>query len=150
MLLVTDGDEMEKKNPSEDYIRMICSLYNDRYDDREEDSAPGGEDWKPGQTANHTSLAAFQKELRDQQGVELSTCKLRKILITGGCWTTERSREVQILFDQYKSIRKVAEVLGVSDALVTMYLPYGKVVYDLEEKSSGAKRTERWREKKRG
>ena len=57
---------------------------------------------------------------------------------------------MQILFDQYKSIRKVAEVLGVSDALVTMYLPYGKVVYDLEEKSGGAKRTERWREKKRG
>ena len=141
---------MIKKNPSEDYIRKICDLYNDRYDDREEDSAPGGDDWKPGQTANHTSLAAFQKVLRDQHGVELSTCKLRKILITDGCWSTERSREVQILFDQYKSIRKVAEVLGVSGALVTMYLPYGKVVYDLEEKSGGAKRTERWREKKRG
>ena len=33
-LLVTEGDEMEKKNPSEEYIRMICDLYNDRYDDR--------------------------------------------------------------------------------------------------------------------
>jgi hypothetical protein len=28
-----------------------------------------------------------------------------------------------------------------------MYLPYEKVVYDLEEKSSGAKRMQRWREK---
>ena len=141
---------MEKKNPSEDYIRMICSLYNDRYDDREEDSAPGGEDWKSGQTANHTSLAAFQKVMRDQYGVELSTCKLRKILITGGCWTTDRSREVARLYDQLHSIRRVAEALGVTEALVTMYLPYGKVVYDLDEKSGGAKRTERWREKKRG
>ncbi len=141
---------MEKKNPSEEYIRMICSLYNDCYDDREEDSAPGGEDWKPGQTANHTSLVSFQKVLRDQHGVELSTCKLRKILITGGCWTTERRREVARLYDQLHSIRRVAEALGVTEALVTMYLPYGKVVYDLEEKSSGAKRTERWREKKRG
>ena len=76
-LLVTEGDEMEKKNPSEDYIRMICGLYDDRYDDREEDSAPGGEDWKPGQTANHTSLVSFQKVLRDQHGVELSTCTHR-------------------------------------------------------------------------
>ena len=43
-LLVTEDDEMEKENPSEEYIRMICGLYDDRYDDREEDSAPGGED----------------------------------------------------------------------------------------------------------
>ena len=34
---------MENKNPSEEYIRMICALYDDRYDDREEYSAPGGE-----------------------------------------------------------------------------------------------------------
>lgn len=42
---------------------------------------------------------------------------------------------------------KVAKVLGLSETLVKTYLPYGKVVYDLEEKSGNAKRVERWREK---
>ena len=28
--------------PSDDYISFICSLYNDVYDDRIEDTKPGG------------------------------------------------------------------------------------------------------------
>ena len=34
------------KNPTTEYISFICKLYNDRYDDREENTAPparGGE-----------------------------------------------------------------------------------------------------------
>ena len=50
---------MEKVNPSDDYIRMICSLYGDHYDDREEDSVPGGKEWVPGEKSNHTSLVAL-------------------------------------------------------------------------------------------
>ncbi len=33
-----------------------------------------------------------------------------------------------------------------SAALVIMYLPYEKTVYDLEDKSGGARRTQHWRE----
>jgi len=141
-----DGRRREKKNPSDDFIEQICSLYNDNYDDREEDSSIGGDDWAPGKMALHTSLAAFQKEL-EEYGIKLSTSKIRKILITGGCWTTERSREVGELYEKYGSVAKVAKVLGLSETLVKTYLPYGKVVYDLEEKSGNAKRVERWREK---
>ena len=32
---------------------MICRLYGDRYDDREEDSRPGEESWIPRQKARH-------------------------------------------------------------------------------------------------
>ena len=142
---MTDHRRKEKKNPSQDYIDLICTLYGDRYDDREEDSRPGGEDWVPGEKAMHTSLAAFQKEL-EERDIKLSTAKIRKILITGGCWTTERSREVQALYEKLGSVKKVAKALGLTEPLVTMYLPYEKVVYDLEEKSGAAKPTQRWRE----
>lgn len=144
-----DGRRREKKNPSADFINQICSLYNDIYDDREEDSSIGGEDWAPGKMANHTSLNSFQKELEEGYGIKLSTAKIRKILITGGCWTTERSREVAELYEKYGSVAKVAKELGLSETLVKTYLPYGKVVYDLEEKSGNARRVERWREKRR-
>lgn len=137
-----------KNTPSQEYIKQICDLYGDVYDDREEDSAPGGLDWQPGVKANHTSLQQFQHTLDQEYNIKLSTAKIRKILISGGCWTTERSREVAELFEKYGSVARVAEELDVSDALVTMYLPYEKTVYDLEDKSGGAKRTEKWRERR--
>lgn len=143
-----DGRRRERKNPSADFINQICNLYDDVYDDREEDSSIGGDDWAPGEKANHTSLAAFKKELEDY-GYNLSTAKIRKILITGGCWTTERSREVADLYAKYKSVAKVAMELGLSETLVKTYLPYNKVVYDLDDKSGNAKRVERWREKRK-
>ena len=126
---------------------LFRSLYADIYDDREENSSIGGEDWAPGKMALHTSLAAFQKELEEGYGIKLSTAKIRKILITGGCWTTERSREVGELYEKYGSIARVAEELQLSETLVKTYLPYNKVVYDLEDKSGNARRVERWREK---
>ena len=143
----TDGRRREKKNPSADFIEQICTLYNDIYDDRDEDSSIGGDNWAPGQKANHSSLNSFQKELEEGYGIKLSTSKIRKILITGGCWTTERSREVGKLFEKYKSVSRVAKELGLSETLVKTYLPYNKVVYDLEDKSGNARRVERWREK---
>lgn len=144
-----DRRRKEKNDPSRDFIERICDLYGDTYDDREEDSKPGGENWVPGKEANHTSLAAFQKMLQEN-GIELSTAKIRKILITGGCWSTERSREVASLYDKYGSVKRVSEILKVSEALVNMYLPYEKAVYDLEEKSGNAKRIARWRMERHG
>ncbi len=137
-----------KRDPSKDFIQQICDLYGDRYDDREEDSKPGGVHWVPGEKANHQSLAAFKKELFDLYGIDLSTGKIRKILITGGLWTTERSREVAKLFEQYGNISQVAKALGVTEALVAMYLPYERTVYDLEDKTGNAKRIERYKERK--
>ena len=143
-----DKRQKGRNDPSQNYITFICSLYGDYYDDREEDSSLGGADWEPGKKAMHTSLEAFRIKLQDVHEIKLSTAKIRKILISGGLWTTERSREVAALFNEFNSVDKVAARLGVTPELVTMYLPYEKVVYDLEEKSGNAKRAARWREKK--
>ena len=78
-----------KKTPSQEYVALICRLYGDKYDDREEDSKIRGLDWEPGVKASHKSMAAFQKELEEVHGIHLSRTKLQKILITGNCWTTE-------------------------------------------------------------
>ena len=143
----TDSRKKTKQDPGSEFIAFVCSLYPDSYDDREEDSRPGGADWIPGEKAQHMSLAAFQKMLRDVHNIILSTAKIRKILITGGCWSTERSRAVAELYERYGSISRVAKELIVSEPLVTMYLPYEKTVYDLAEKSGNAKRIQQWRKK---
>ena len=144
-----------KSNPSRDYVDMICRLYGDVYDDREEDSRFGGENWVPGIKALHRSLNSFQKDLEKKYGVKLSRTKLQKILITGGCWTTERSREIQDMYEKYRlkmtskeAVKKIAQELEISTVSVHINLPYEKVVYDLEEKSSNARRIARHRMKK--
>ena len=157
--------------PSEDFIRQICSLYGDVYDDRIEDSRPpaageakrdAGEDWVPGQIAAHKSLTYFKEELAGQ-GIHLSTSKIKKILITGGCWTTERSRQIAGLYDSCTrpeaaggmglapdaAVRRIAAELGVSTVTVSVNLPYQSVVYKLEKRSKNAERCARYKQRKK-
>ena len=153
------------------YIQEICGLYADHYDDRIEDSRPptagkkngqaekrlAGEDWEPGIQAGHKSLSVFQKELAEKHGICLSTSKIRKILVSGGCWTTERSREVQALYNELtqsrlginpeKVVELISEKLGISKVSVDVNLPYINGVNCLETKSKNAVRCARYREK---
>ena len=149
---------------------MICSLYDSSYDDRIENTSPPtagdnprtpGEDWMPGTTADHKSLIAFQRELK-QQGINLSTSKIKKILITGGLWTTETSRTIQALYSSYTApsnkggggldpadaVKRIAEELEISVVTLSVNLPYSTVVYNLENRSSNAKRCARYKERK--
>ena len=146
--------------PGEEYVAYICRIYGDVYDDREEDSRIRGLDWVPGVKAGHKSIAAFQKELEEVHGIRLSRTKIQKILVTGGCWTTERSREIREMYEAYTSpggkgmapeaaVRAIAGHLGLSRVSVIINLPYGKGVYDLEDKSENAKRIEKCRARKR-
>ena len=166
-------------NPSNEYIKHICDLYNDYYDDRIEESNPptagnnpktAGEDWRPGVLAAHKSLVAFQKEL-EEEGIRLSTSKIKKILVTGGCWTTARSRQVQELYDRYtkegvrdeddpdtagkiltaaEAVERISKELRISKVSVSVNIPYQDVVYKLEQRSKNAIRCARYRQKKRG
>ena len=164
--------QMATDPTSEAFIQKICLLYGDRYDDRLEDSRPptagkkngwtdkreAGEDWMPGMSAGHKSLSAFQKELAKKHGIRLSTSKIRKVLISGGVWSTERSREVQALFveltkvapgvDPEQVVGIISKKLGVSKPTVVMNLPYINGVNRLEPKSKNAARCARYREKK--
>lgn len=149
-------------NPSKDFINRICHLYGDTYDDREEDSSPGGLDWRPGQKSMHKSLGVFQREL-DELGIKLTTGKIKKILITGGCWTTERTREVGLLYEtlttaeseggqglsHQAAVDAISSELELSVGMICMSLPYNRVVYTLDDKSSNAKRCDRSREKRK-
>ena len=140
--------------PSEEYITYICSLYGDSYDDREEDSKPKGKDWTPGGSAAHKSLSAFQKELEGKR-IKLSRTKLQKILISGGHWSTERSRAIGRMYKEARkegmspkaAMKKISVELRISTVAVNINLPYEKVVYKLAQKSRNAQRIEKCRGK---
>ena len=164
----------KESNPvSVAFIRQICDMYGDCYDDRIEDSRPPsaglkngktdkrepGQDWQPGLTACHKSLSAFQRELKENHGIKLSTSKIRKILISGGRWTTERSREIQGLYAELTrsgsdispecAVNVISKRLGVSEATVVVNLPYINGVNCLELKSKNADRCAKYRARRK-
>ncbi len=87
----------------------------------------------------------------------LNPIKVRKLLITAGVYKSEAAEKVQDTFEEYRetqnykeAIRSTANILNLSKASVTSYLPYQKGVYfpstaEKEKISVGAERQRRYR-----
>lgn len=143
---------------TEELIKTACSLFGEPYDDRASStslfSSPHGQ--KP----EHTSLRTVAEEM------EISTVKVRKLLISGGFYSTVTSRKVQELYDNARAdylkqgkcpsqaeklaVIKVSQQTHLGRASVYSYLPFKNDAYGLEEKSPAAIRQKRYRERKKG
>lgn len=92
---------------------------------------------------NGVSVRALAKQMG------LSPMKTRKILITGGCYATDLSTEIEALYKDGKTISQIAELLNTTPANVNSYLPYERIIYGMEERSVEADRQARYRERKK-
>ncbi len=92
---------------------------------------------------NGVSVRALAKSL------ELSPMKTRKILITGGMYSTDLSTEIGELYKDGKTVSEIAALLNTTPANVNSYLPYERIVYNMDEKSAEADRQARYRERKK-
>lgn len=92
---------------------------------------------------NGVSVRALAKQM------ELSPMKTRKILITGGCYSTDLSTEIGELYQDGKAVGEIAELLGTTPANVNSYLPYERIIYNMEERSVEADRQARYRQRLR-
>ena len=92
--------------------------------------------------------------------LNLNPIKVRKLLITAGVYESEVAEKVQDTFEDYRetqnykeAILSTANILNLSKASVTSYLPYKKGVYfpstEKEKISVGAERQRRYRAMKR-
>ena len=90
----------------------------------------------------------------------LNPIKVRKLLITTGVYESEVAEKVKNTFEEYRetqnykeAILSTANILNLSKASVTSYLPYKKGVYfpstEKEKISVGAERQRRYRTMKR-
>lgn len=142
---------------TEDLIAEACSLFGEPYDDRETPislfSSPHGQ--KP----KHTSLRSVAEEM------EISTVKVRKLLISGGFYSTVTSRRVQELYNEARAaylkkgecpaqaekfaVITVSRQTHLGRASVYSYLPFKNNAYGLEEKSAAAIWQRRYRERKK-
>lgn len=93
--------------------------------------------------------------------LSLNPIKVRKLLITAGVYESDIAETVQHTFYKYRetqshkeAIRSTANILNLSKASVTSYLPYERGVYfpstaDKEKISVGAERQRRYRATKK-
>lgn len=99
--------------------------------------------------------SAFEKSQEGEVGsirsvakdFNLSRTKVRKILVTLGVIKSELTEKALALKKYGMGIEEIADELGCSMATVSTYLPYDTVIYNGEEKSPGAIRHEKYRER---
>ena len=110
-----------------------------------------------------SAVALYDSEMSLQaiaDALNLNPIKVRKLLITAGVYESEVAEKVQDTFEDYRetqnykeAILSTANILNLSKASVTSYLPYKKGVYfpstEKEKISVGAKRQRRYRAMKR-
>ena len=80
--------------------------------------------------------------------LEISAMKMRKLLITAGCYENDTSRLIARLSAEGKTIDEIGQAAGLRRASVNGYLPYKKVIYKNAESSVGADRIRLYRDRK--
>ena len=83
----------------------------------------------------------------DQFGI--TRAKVNKILITAGVIDSPLHRDIMELKEQGYETDDIAAALGVSAATVRINIPYEKVIYNGEEKSTGAVYVEEYRKREK-
>ena len=81
--------------------------------------------------------------------MDISRTKVRKILITMGEIKSDITEKALPLLAEGKQQKEVADILGVSVATLSTYLPYGNRVFNREDKTEEAIRTEEYRERQK-
>ena len=118
-------------NTMQEILNALCNYYGDPVDDREPEDP------------EHISL----HDVADR--FDITVMKARKILITGGMYSTALSRSVQELHAQGLSVAQITEKTGLKRASINSYLPYAHIIYNLPDISIKAERQKQYRVRQR-
>ncbi len=80
---------------------------------------------------------------------DITVMKARKLLITGGLYSTSLSRRVQELHAQGLTVAQITEQTGLKRASINSYLPYSNIIYNLPDITIKAERQKQYRVRKR-
>lgn len=129
---------MSKRKPNyngsrtmQELLTAVCEFYGDLVDDRKDED--------PDHVSLHDVAAEF----------DITVMKARKLLITGGLYSTSLSRKVQELHDQGLTVAQITEQTGLKCASINSYLPYSNIIYNLPDISIKAERQKQYRVRKR-
>lgn len=123
--------DYDRTSEIEELIFTAVSFFNLPYDDRQ----PRDED--------APSLNEVAEEM------EITSVKARKLLISGGMYSTELSRKVQEMEKAGMKIEEIVEKTQLKQSSVYSYLPYLKGAYKLPDPTLYAEQTRRFRARKK-
>ena len=115
----------------QELLTAVCDYYGDPVDDRKEEDP------------DHVSL----HDVADR--FSITVMKARKLLITGGLYSTSLSRKVQEFHAQGLTVAQITEETGLKRASINSYLPYAHIIYNLPDISIKAERQKQYRVRKR-
>lgn len=115
----------------QELLEAVCAFYGDPVDDRKQEDA--------GHISLHEAAAAF----------DITVMKARKLLITGGLYSTALSRKVQKLHAQGMTAEQISEETDLGRASINSYLPYTHIAYNLPDISIQAERQKQYRVRQR-
>lgn len=128
-------------------VERICSFFGRVYDDFEEERhlalrghRPSDQKWEELMNGDPTI-----NETAEEFG--FTSMKVRKLLITGGNYDTAMYRAVKQLREQGLSVEQIAEKMEKKPGTVRSYLPYERVIYNLDERSVNADRLQRFKQR---
>ena len=131
-------------------VDRVCAYFGRVYDDYEAERIAalrghrrGDEYW-----VEIMGEDATINETAEEFGITPS--KVRKLLVTGGYFDTEQYREIKKRKDQGQTVAQIAAALGKGVGAIQSYLPYERVIYNLEERSVNADRLQRFKERHGG
>ena len=115
----------------QELLDVVCDYYGDPVDDRKEEDP------------DHVSL----HDVADR--FNITVMKARKLLITGGLYSTSLSLKVQEFHAQGLTVAQITEETGLKRASINSYLPYTHIIYNLPDISINAERQKQYRVRKR-
>ena len=98
-------------------------------------------------TPDHKPELPSLRSVAEQLGT--TVIRTRKLLITGGLYSTSLSRKVQELHAQGLTVAQITEETGLKRASINSYLPYAHIIYNLPDISIKAERQKQYRVRKR-
>ena len=131
-------------------VEAVCTAFGRVFDDDEQERhnllrghRPGDEKWLEIMGDDPTL-----REVSEEFGI--NTQKVKKLLVTGGYFDTETYREITRLREMGKSLEEIAVEMKLKPASIRTYLPYERVIYNLQERSVNADRLQRFKKRHGG
>ena len=124
------GTKDEVEAIMESLVMDVCEFYGRQYTEKDKGKDKGQPSMRA--TAQHFKLPLL---------------KIKKILVTGGLFQTQLSDEIQMMYVSGLSMKEIARRKNMSIPNVSSYLPYARVIYNLDVRKEEAAKALMWRQK---
>ena len=133
-----------------DLIKQVCSYFGRVFDDEEQEKHKKLRGHRPEDDAWKKIMFGKPTVNQTAEKFHITPQKVKKLLITGGCYDTSLFRTIRDMREQGMSVEEISQQLGIRAVTVRSYLPYERVIYNLEERSVTADRLQRFKERHGG